>query len=114
MLSYETIGKNIKAARERRKLTQEILAEKIGITVRYYGKIERGEEKPPLERLAQISEELSVPIEALFAGALPYMDYTNRPPTDDTEKVIAQILYGCDKQRRNLILRLAHDIATLE
>lgn len=114
MLSYEVIGHNIKAARERLKWTQAAVAEKMDITTRFYGKIERGEEKPPLERLAQISELLSVPIESLFAGALPYRDYKNRPPTDDTEKIVAQILHGCDKQRRDFILRFAHDVARLD
>ena len=114
LLSYATIGRNIKAARERLNLSQAQVAEMVDLSVRYYGKIERGQERPPLERIAQISEKLSVPIEALFSGSLPYMDYTNRPPTDDTEKVIAQILVGCNKERRDVILKTATDIARLK
>ena len=113
LLSYAIIGRNIKAARERLNLSQAQVAEMLDLSVRFYGKIERGQERPPLERIAQISEKLSVPIEALFSGSLPYMDYTNRPPTDDTEKVVAQILHGCTKGQRDVILKLASEISRL-
>ena len=114
LLSYFMIGRNVKAARERLGFSQAQVAEMLDITTQFFGKIERGEEKPPLDRLAQISELLSVPIESLFAGSLPYMDYTNRPPTDDTEKIIAQILYGCNKERREMILKFASDLSRLK
>ena len=114
LLSYFMIGRNVKAARERLSLSQAQVAELLEITTQFYGKIERGEEKPPLDRLAQISELLSVPIESLFAGSLPYMDYKNRPPTDDTEKKIAQILYGCNQERREMILKFASEISRLK
>lgn len=113
MVSYVTIGRNIKAARERLGLTQADVAAALSISVFYYGKFERGAVKQSVERLSQLSELLSVPMEAFFAGSMPPMKYKNRPPTDNAETEISQILIACDEQRRDLILQIAASIAHL-
>lgn len=60
MGSQEQVGKNIKKARETRKLTQEEVAEKAGIHVSYYSRIERGVVNPSLEVLENIAKVLKV------------------------------------------------------
>lgn len=60
MGSQEQIGRNIKKAREKAGLTQEQLAEKVGIHVNYYAQIERGEKTPAFKRLEKIYKILKI------------------------------------------------------
>lgn len=70
-ISYKIIGRHIHTARKQRKLTQEHMAEKLKMSVAHYGRLERGERQINLERLAQISVLLSVPMAQLLEGCLP-------------------------------------------
>lgn len=57
MGSQEDIGKKIKEIRQRSEMTQLEVAEKAGIHVNYYARIERGEIVPSwkiLDKLAKI------------------------------------------------------------
>ena len=69
-VSYKVIGRHIQEARKRMKLTQREIAEKLNMSDTYYGKIERGECRTNLERLAQISVLLNVPLEDLISGCM--------------------------------------------
>ena len=62
-VSYKVIGRHIQEARKQAKLTQRAVAEKLNMSDTYYGKIERGECRVNLERLAQISVLLHTPLE---------------------------------------------------
>ncbi len=48
-MKLDTIGKNIRKIRVAKKMTQEDLAEKAGLSVTYIGMVERGEKTPSLE-----------------------------------------------------------------
>ena len=73
-VSYKVIGRHIQEARKRMKLTQREIAEKLNMSDTYYGKIERGECRTNLERLAQISVLLNVPLEDLISGGIAHVD----------------------------------------
>ena len=64
-VSYKVIGRHIQEARKQAKLTQRGVAEKLNMSDTYYGKIERGECRVNLERLAQISVLLHTSLEDL-------------------------------------------------
>jgi transcriptional regulator with XRE-family HTH domain len=51
---------NLKAERVRRKLSQEALAHKAGLSVSYISMLERGQRTPPLETLETLAKALSV------------------------------------------------------
>ena len=70
LINYYTLGKHIKAARKARHITQEMLAEKMNVSIGHVGKIERGDRLINLERLAQICLILQVPIEDMIAGCV--------------------------------------------
>ena len=53
-LNYTIIGDRLKEARMNKKLTQEDLAEKLGVSVPYVSRIERGSTAINLKRLAEI------------------------------------------------------------
>ena len=69
-VSYKVIGRHIQEARKQAKLTQRAVAEKLNMSDTYYGKIERGECRVNLERLAQISVLLHTPLEDLISGCM--------------------------------------------
>lgn len=57
-MGSEELGKTIKKAREKLKLTQAEVAQKAGIHVNYYAQIERGEVNPSYEILESIAKAL--------------------------------------------------------
>lgn len=59
-------GKNIRTIRRNKKLTQEEVAERAGIHVTTFGRIERGESNPPLQTLNKIAQALKVKTKDLF------------------------------------------------
>ncbi len=61
-----TIGKQIAKARRALGITQEEAAERIGITVEYYARLERGQSLPSLLTFAQLSVALEVSAESLM------------------------------------------------
>ena len=63
---FYIIGNNIRAERNRLRLSQEELAEKIGINVRNLGQIERGKANPKITTVIAIMNELNISFEALY------------------------------------------------
>ena len=60
------LGLQIKKTREGKNLTQENLADKVGIHLSYIGNIEIGAKRPSLETLFRIAEELEVKVSDFF------------------------------------------------
>jgi len=60
MGTKEDIGKKVKAVRENKKLTQAEVAEKAGIHVNYYARLERGEVNPSSEIIGKIAKAFGV------------------------------------------------------
>lgn len=65
-----SIGKRIRACREEKGWSQEIFAEKVGLSVTYTGMIERGEKVPKLETFIRIANTLEVSVDLLLADVL--------------------------------------------
>ena len=61
--------KNLRQERERLGYSQEKMAEKSGITHKYYGAIELGYKFPSLEKLEGITGALGIPAYRLFIDA---------------------------------------------
>lgn len=59
----ERIGKNLK--KQRRDKTQETMARELGISVKYYQSLERGDKALSIRSLWKLSEKLQIPIEKL-------------------------------------------------
>ena len=62
------LGKNLAAFRLRRGLTQEKLAEKVGVSARYIQNVEAGENYPSLPTLVRLRAALRCDWNELFAG----------------------------------------------
>ena len=60
------IGRNICAERNRARLSQEALAEKISMNVRNLGRIERGESNAKITNIIAIMKVLNITFEAIY------------------------------------------------
>jgi transcriptional regulator with XRE-family HTH domain len=67
IIAFDTLGKNVRRLRQKRKMTQEQLAHEAEIDLTYVGGIERGRRNPSLLVLARIAAALSVKITDLVA-----------------------------------------------
>lgn len=56
----DRFANNLKIERLRRKLSQEALAAKAGLSVSYISMLERGQRTPPLDTLESIAKALAV------------------------------------------------------
>ena len=62
------MGERLRTARVDRALTQEDVAHAAGLNLSYYGKLERGQNNPPLDTLIRVPGVLGVPLSELVAG----------------------------------------------
>lgn len=69
-MKLATIGKNIRKYRLMKKLRQEDLAEKAGLTANYIGMVERGEKIPSLETFIKILNTLGVSADMVLSDVL--------------------------------------------
>lgn len=64
------VGEKIRECRNARNLTQQELAEKVGITARYLGDIERGSKVPKLETFIKILNGLNASVDYVLMDVL--------------------------------------------
>jgi len=60
------VGVRIRDIRAKKRITQEQLAEKMGISSKYLSSIERGKENPTLNTLIRLAEGLDVDLGEVF------------------------------------------------
>ena len=65
---FKQIGLNIKKYRKQTGITQQVLADKIGKSLNFVGKIEVGFDHPSLYTLIDIAKALEIPLKDLFEG----------------------------------------------
>ena len=116
MISYKIIGDHIKSARLRLGIKQFEAAERAGISVPYYGKYERGDIKPNLDRLGDICIALGIPLESVFQGALitdgKVLD--NMPPSaEEFELYLREIARKATDRTKRIMMRVCDEIANL-
>ena len=98
-MDQKAIGRRIKAARERKGLTQEELAEEVDLSPMHVSVIERGVKLPKLETLINIANVLDVSADVLL------QDVVNNQPklfASEASELILQLRR--EDQRRALAL----------
>jgi transcriptional regulator with XRE-family HTH domain len=73
-MDYVMLGKRIREERRKHDLTQEKLAEDVGVTYPYIGQVERGERGISLETLIAVSNRLGVTVDYLLSDYLDNED----------------------------------------
>jgi transcriptional regulator with XRE-family HTH domain len=85
--TLKAIGKRIKILRERKKLTQEELAEKSHSTAQYISALERGQKNATVKILEKVADGLDVEVLSLFA----FDSSTDQPSKLSLKKLIDQV-----------------------
>ena len=70
MMDYSSVGKNIRKYRIEKKMTQDALSEKAGVTRTYMGMLERGEKIPSFETFIKILNVLGVSADMILCDVL--------------------------------------------
>ena len=63
-----SVGKRIRKRRQELKLTQEDLAQALGLTPQHISGIEQDKRNPSLSSLAKLAEELGITVDYLITG----------------------------------------------
>ena len=69
-MDYEALGKRIRAQRKLRDMTQEALADAVGVSCSFIGHIERGTRKLSVETLVSIADALHVSCDMLLQDSM--------------------------------------------
>ena len=77
------IGKRLKQRREELGLTQEDLAEKLGLTPNYISTVERGASFPRCEKLILLLNGLEASADAVFCDVLTHSENPQHGRADD-------------------------------
>ena len=94
MMNQEKIGKFIATLRrEEKKMTQEQLAEKLGVSNRSISRWENGKTMPDLAMLPIISEELGVSISELLNGE-------RSVPENDSKENVSMLIELSDQEKK--------------
>ena len=96
-MDYSLLGKRARGERKKRALTQEQLAEKVGVSDAYIGQIERGERSPTLETLVNLANQLGVTIDYLLHDSL-------QPDDDHYIEQIKQLLADRSAKEKQMVL----------
>ena len=96
IMDFVPIGKNIRKVRKGQKKRQEDIAEAAGISVTYYGAIERGEKTPSLEILINIINTLGVSADVVLCDVID-ADYEIR------NSLVSDKMKGLSKENVDLV-----------
>ena len=106
MIDYTIIGKRIQTRRQEQNITQEKLAERVGISVVYLSKIENGRVYPTLETLSNICTELDTELSAILSNTeIARKDYAN-------ERVL-ELFNSCSIRGKPIALSLLEELSKL-
>ena len=94
-------GTMIREKRSGQRLTQEELAEKVGLSTGMIGQIERGETMPSIESLDAIIKELCIDPRSLFGDT---------PPSNTELAELYMIASRMNSDQRHLLLKIARAI----
>ncbi len=103
----QTIGKRIHRLRRQMDLTQQGLAEKIGVNASYIGPLEKGLKCPSITVLQKLAEELNQPVFSFFLD-----DRADAQGEGEADRVLA-LLASHSAEERRFILRMVEEMSML-
>lgn len=104
------IGSKIRSFRLEAGLTQERLAEELGITFQQVQKYERGATKVNLIKLQQLAEVLKIPISAFFIEG----SYSAFQLTDEEKQLLQTFRKIKSTEHRNSVLDIVAGLAKIK
>lgn len=92
------MGIRLKEKRKALHLTQEQMAEKLNVSIKHYGGVERGVAGLSIENLIEASNILGIDLDYLIKG---------NPPNDDIlPNKVREIYLNCPKEKRHHIIEI--------
>lgn len=102
MTLKQDLGQRIQHLRKEKKLTQEVLAEMVGIDPKNISKIENGNNYPAAETLSAIAKALDVDVYELFVfNTIPYEQMRDELLNAIENNRTLLYLYKCLKSCKN-------------
>lgn len=98
-IDYGQIGARIKQTRKEQRITQEMLAEELSVSVSYVSQVERGVTRISLDLLAAIATTLDCEIAYLLDGV-------SRKQENYLEAALAQELQTLTPAQKRLLLEI--------
>ncbi len=106
-IDYQIIGQRLQDSRKAQNMTQEVLAEKVGITVVYLSKVENGRVRPTLELLDDLCSTLGLNLSKLLTGVqIQEANYAN-------ERVVA-LLRSCSPDIKEAALDILERLSQIK
>ena len=102
-----TIGKRIHRLRRLKDMTQQCLAEKIGVNASYIGPLEKGLKCPSIAVIQKLSEVLEQPVFSFF------LDDTGDESADSSSMRLAALLVEHPADERRFLLNLVEEMSIL-
>ncbi len=99
----QLIGNRIKHLRKSRGMSQEDLAEKMGINPKYLSSIERGKENPTLDTFIKLTSTLDIDISEPF-------NCTQEQSPKELKMIVSDLIKGNDKEKLKLLAKIARAI----
>lgn len=114
--SCKVMGKHLRDARKRLKLKQEDVAQMTQVSLPYYGKLERGELCPSIDRLARICKVLKLPLPDVFRGVMPLEEAMRQLTPTGVEYLdfFTQLGDRVDDRTKIVMMEVCKQIATLD
>ena len=101
-ISESGLGAIVKAARLKKGLTQEILAEKVGVGLRHIMGIENEGSFPSYEVLYNLIRELNIPADSIF--------YPEKNPANPRLEYLSHLLGQCNDRDIRAITALTESL----
>ena len=98
------IGARIKSIREAKRLTQEMLAEKMDINTVYLSNIERGRANPTLDMLIKFADALEVEMWEIF-------DFGHKVNIKELRETMNKLLKDTDEEKLRLSVKILRAVA---
>lgn len=108
----QTLGKRIAALRREKELTQDALAEMLGVSPQAVSKWENDQTCPDISLLPKLAQELGVTVDELLSGkqeTAPLVQVVPEPQRKDISAMMLRVVVdsaGGDKVRVNLPMAL--------
>lgn len=98
-IDYIAIGKRIRIARQKKKMTQEALSNKIDVAPTYISSIENGHTKVSLSTLLCIAQTLDTTVDHLLYDNTPIL-------VSQFDADIRELTHDCTKQEKEFLLEI--------
>lgn len=98
----KTLGEIVRETRKSKKMSQEILAEKVSVCKRTIMDIERGTANPKFELLYMLVRELNLPLNQIF--------YHNSDKVSNLKEQLMQEVKNCSEKELQFILMVVKSL----